>query len=195
MTHALVLAAGRSSRMGRLKQVMEIDGVPMVERAVRAAGTSDVLVVTGYRAEEVMKAVTSPAACHYHAGWREGQGSSLAAGIRALPKETKSILVFLADQPFLPEALVRLIRSEGEKRLRETEEPFMVRPRFRGIPGHPVFIGHVDQLPPPKPGDRSGKTWLPDERICFVETNEAGAAADLDTPEDAAQALSKLHHV
>ncbi|HRW08231.1 MAG TPA: nucleotidyltransferase family protein [Caldilineaceae bacterium] len=118
---AVILAAGRSSRMGHAKQVAVVEGTPMVVRAVTVAlscGADTVWVVTGAYGT-VVEAVLS-SLCQQHRqlhlldneAWATGQASSVQNAIKALPEETAAVLFLPVDQPFLPVSLLRdLIRT------------------------------------------------------------------------------------
>ena len=92
---AVVLAAGRSSRMGRAKQIEVVDGAPMVVRAITVALQSDVTtvwVVTGAYATEVRAALLPVQALHgarlqllHNEEWASGQASSVRTAVLALP--------------------------------------------------------------------------------------------------------------
>ncbi|MCC9075465.1 putative selenium-dependent hydroxylase accessory protein YqeC [Litorilinea aerophila] len=114
---AIVLAAGEGRRMGRPKQLVPVDGEPMVARAVGtvlAAGPSAVLVVTGAHGEQVQAALASWQAV---AGtslrlvpnprWAEGQASSMRAGLLALDEAIQAALFLPVDQPLLSSRLLR----------------------------------------------------------------------------------------
>lgn len=113
---AVVLAAGRSSRMGRAKQLEIVDGTPMVVRALQTALASNadaVLLVTGAYAEAVT-ALVAPlkqmAGTRLHlvhnADWATGQASSVRAAVQALPASCQAALFLPTDQPFAPPALL-----------------------------------------------------------------------------------------
>ena len=102
---ALILAAGSSKRMGRTKQLLEIDGRPMIAHVVDhavASGVDEVVVVVGHDAEAVSAAIPD-------AGERlrtvenpdhaTGQASSLRQGLRALNEGSEAVVVLLSDQP------------------------------------------------------------------------------------------------
>ncbi len=117
--------------MGAVKQVMPVDGEPMVRKVVRtclAAGLSPVWVVTGHAAAEVEAALVGlPATvrCVYNPDYGLGQAESLRAGVRAAlgmravqavhdpaeeAREVEALAVVLGDQPFVrPETLRRLV--------------------------------------------------------------------------------------
>jgi CTP:molybdopterin cytidylyltransferase MocA len=105
-TAAVILAAGEARRYGSPKQLLSIDGVPMVRRIagnVLAAGLSPVMVVVGSRAERVVDCLDQMAVHTVeNAQWASGMGSSIASGVKALMMQAaplQSVMVMLADQP------------------------------------------------------------------------------------------------
>jgi CTP:molybdopterin cytidylyltransferase MocA len=108
----LLLAAGAGSRLGRPKALVEIGGRRLVDRGVavlREGGCEPVVVVLGAAEVSVPGAVvvTNPA-------WATGMGSSLRAGLAALPGSVSAVVVALVDQPAVgPEAVRRLAAACG----------------------------------------------------------------------------------
>src|SRR5512137_1170761 len=97
----ILLAAGAATRMGSNKLLMEIEGEALVRRATRCAieaGLDPLLVVTGHEGERAAAALAG-LACRIvpNPGWREGQGSSLAAGVAAVPADAEAAVILLAD--------------------------------------------------------------------------------------------------
>jgi CTP:molybdopterin cytidylyltransferase MocA len=115
----LVLAAGGSTRLGRPKQLVQIDGVPLVRRAVLTAlGCRGVrvLVVVGANQEMVAAALAGLKIEIVHNGnWREGIGSSIRTGIERIIQENRpydAVMILLADQYKIEsEHLERLIEA------------------------------------------------------------------------------------
>jgi nicotine blue oxidoreductase len=103
----LLLAAGAGGRLGRPKALVEIGGQRLVDRGaavLRDGGCEPVVVVLGAAEVPVPGAVvvTNPA-------WATGMGSSLRAGLAALPERVSAVVVALVDQPAVgPEAVRRL---------------------------------------------------------------------------------------
>jgi molybdenum cofactor cytidylyltransferase len=106
----LLLAAGTSSRLGRPKQLEELDGIALVSRAVGALGESDVdevVVIVGQAADRVaeridpgrVKVILNP-------GYERGLSSSLRLGVDSLDKRSEAVVVCLADQPFVTKELI-----------------------------------------------------------------------------------------
>src|SRR5439155_2780177 len=103
MIAALVLAAGTSSRMGRQKLLLPMEGGrPLIRLSVErvvAAGLDDVVVVLGRDAEAVAAALAGlPARTVVNPDYAEGQSTSLRAGLAALGPATEAVVVALGDQ-------------------------------------------------------------------------------------------------
>ncbi len=136
---ALVLAAGESRRLGQPKQLLDLGGKALVahvaEQAV-SAPVDGVVVVIGSHASEVELALRGLAVYRvFNPHFALGQGSSLAAGIRAMPSTVDAVVVVLGDVPAVtPEAIGAVVA-----RWRETRAPAVVT-RYGGQQGHPVLF-------------------------------------------------------
>ena len=137
---AIVLAAGRSSRMGGANKLLtEIEGLPMVARAVEAALASrarPVIVVTGHDSARLRAAIGDrPVTVIENPAFASGMASSLKAGITALPAEIDGALVCLADMPRVgPQTLDRLIAA-----FNPLEGRAICVPSWDGKRGNPVL--------------------------------------------------------
>jgi molybdenum cofactor cytidylyltransferase len=101
---AVVLAAGRSTRMGpRNKLTEEVGGVPMLRRVVEAALASrarPVVVVTGHQQTEVAASLAGLDVTFAHnPRYADGLSASLIAGVTALPKTVDAAIIALGDMP------------------------------------------------------------------------------------------------
>ncbi len=187
MIVAVVLSAGASSRMGRPKALLPVDGVPFIERIVRALERTEVnrtLVVLGHNAEAMREAIAYLGVdTVVNPDYARGQLSSLHTAIRALNGEpVEAILVHLVDHPFIESRLVdRMIerfRAEGK---------LIVVPRFNGRRGHPVLFS--SKLFPEflaaslDTGAKPVVRGHPEETL-ELDTEEAGILVDIDTPEE-----------
>ena len=187
MIVAVVLAAGASSRMGRPKALLPVEGVPFIERIVRAFERTDVdriLVVLGHNADAMREAIAYLGVdTVVNPDYARGQLSSLHTAIRALEGEpVEAILVHLVDHPFIESGLVNRIieRFRAENKL-------IVVPRFDGRRGHPVLFSSklfpeflVASL---DTGAKPVVRGHPDETL-ELETGEEGILVDIDTPEE-----------
>lgn len=188
---AVVLAAGRSSRMGGLNKLLqEVAGKPMVAHAVDAAlacRADPVIVVTGHEADRVTAALGDrPVRLVHNAAYGEGIAASIRRGIAEVPDVCDGALIFLGDMPGITAAHVdRLLDA-----FRPTQGQAIVLPAIDGRRGNPVlwarryFRDLLDLT-----GDTGGRQLL--ERfaceLCLVsmEDMNGGTAVlqDVDTPE------------
>ena len=188
---AIVTAAGMSSRMGGFKPLLDIDGKSMIRRVVDlmlASGANPVVVVTGYRAEDVEEHLADAGVLFVrNERYYETQMfDSLLAGATVLPSETERILITPADIPLVEYGTVQaLLAARGQ----------FVRPLCRGKTGHPVILARelLERL-----GDYSGSDGLRGAMEAYgitpvdVAVDDQGILLDGDTREDYA-ALLRLH--
>ena len=125
---AVILAAGGSARMGEPKQLLVLQGQPMVRRvtgAVCAAGLAQVVVVIGAHAQSVKEAIFDlDVDLVVNSAWREGMGTSVRAGIRTLSPEIQAALTaqgisytgMRAIEVRMEEAFISLIHRQAERR-------------------------------------------------------------------------------
>lgn len=186
---ALVLAAGRSTRMGqgRNKLTTDLDGKPIVRRTVEAALASKgrpVVVVTGHDREHVEAALTGLDVRFVHnPDFAEGLSTSLRAGLAALPLEADATVVLLGDMPLLPASLIdRLIATFKPK-----EGRAIVVPVHEGRRGNPVLWGrsYFAALMALR-GDVGAKHVLAEnaEAVAEVDAETDAIFIDIDTPDE-----------
>jgi len=188
MFGAVVLAAGESQRMGgRPKPLIERDGVPLVRRAVQAllgAGVGEIVVVVGYRADEVAWAVNDlPVRVAVNEAYPAGHVTSLRKGLLELPDSVAATLVVLADQPLLEVADVSAVIAAYEGR----GSARAVVPRVQQRRGHPVVL-EASACSEILRGDAGygAREWLdehPDE-VSWFDSDNLHYVEDLDYPED-----------
>jgi molybdenum cofactor cytidylyltransferase len=184
---AVVLAAGRSTRMGAInKLIAEIGGKPLVRIAVEqalASHASPVIVVTGHERERVEAALAGlPVRFVNNPDYAEGLGTSLKAGIAAVPAEADGVVVCLGDMPQVDRRLIdRLIAAFDPER-----GALVVVPTFDGRRGNPVvwarrFFHDLMGIT----GDIGARHLIGSYAEAVVEVPVAGEAAltDIDTPE------------
>jgi molybdenum cofactor cytidylyltransferase len=190
MIPVVVLAAGRSSRMGRAKALLPVDDrdtfLTRIVRTFLAAGVDDVVVVVGHEAESIVGAFAAsslPARFVVNREYDRGQLSSLLAGLGMVDRPgVAAILVTLVDVPFVSEATVRAVLE----RYRRTKAP-IVRPTSGERHGHPLLIDRslFDALRRADP-DSGAKSVV---RAHASETGDVpvedeGAFTDIDTVTD-----------
>jgi nicotine blue oxidoreductase len=177
----LLLAAGEGSRLGgRPKALLELDGERLVDRGVRTlrdGGCSPVLVVAGAAQIEVIGAVVVP-----NPDWRTGMGSSLRAGLSALPPGCPAVVVALVDQPLVgAEAVTRLIEAYDAG-------AGVAVATYEGRPRNPVLIAseHFEAVAEAAKGDAGARVFLRahPELVTEVPCSDIAAPDDIDTPAD-----------
>jgi molybdenum cofactor cytidylyltransferase len=180
----ILLAAGGSSRMGRPKQMLPWQGMPMVRFVASkalSAGLSPVIVVTGAFHDRVNQAVADlPVLVVQNANWEKGQSSSLRAGLLGLPREIGSALFLLVDQPQVPVELVHSMISLHA----ETLAP-IVAPRVGERRANPVLFDRAifpDLLT--VEGDVGGRTLFSRHPALWLDWEDANILRDIDTEED-----------
>jgi molybdenum cofactor cytidylyltransferase len=137
---AILLAAGRSRRMGAFKPLLPFGGVSVAEACVatlRAGGAGELVVVVGHRGEEVRAALARMEGLRFAVNEVEGSemGVSVARGVEALSGGAEALLVALVDHPAVPPAEVeRLIEARGRTGAR------LIVPEWEGRGGHPVLV-------------------------------------------------------
>jgi molybdenum cofactor cytidylyltransferase len=140
----VILAAGGSARLGRPKQLLELDGRPLLQRVLDAAARAaldDIVLVLGHEAAAVEAAVELPpgARVALNPNYQEGQSTSLRAGLDAADPRCSAAVILLGDQPLLPADLI----TRAVKAYRAGDRP-VVRTFFDGIPGHPVVVARSE---------------------------------------------------
>lgn len=202
-TLGLVLAAGRSARMGRPKQLAELGGRPLLEHALAAmsaAPVDDVAVALGARAAEVLAAVDLHRARPLEVqGWADGMGRVLAAAVTAaalLPEAREAgdgygaVVVALGDQPLVgAEVVARLVDAWAGG-----AGP-VVSATYGGRHGHPklfdrAVLPHLRELA----GDAGARELLArhPEWVTGVEVAALGSDLDVDDEPGLARAAALL---
>jgi CTP:molybdopterin cytidylyltransferase MocA len=193
----VLLAAGEGARFGSPKQLASVDGEPMLRRSALQALACGrpVIVVLGAQADRVAPALADlPVQIVVHAGWRDGMGSSLAAGVRAVQREhadASGVLLVLADQPRLGDMLLRHLLAEHERL-----PTHIIGTMQAGRVGPPIVFprGDFDALAV-LDGPHGPRELLQSAAARVVAVDAAAHLADLsdiDTPGDLARLGDRL---
>jgi molybdenum cofactor cytidylyltransferase len=178
---AVVLAAGLSSRMGGPhKLLLDVGGEPMLRRVVRSVlglNPAEVVVVTGYRADDVKASLDGlPVRFVHNPDFADGQPGSVLAGVRALTVFCHAMIIVLGDQPLLIEAYATAPTGRS-----------IFVPTSGGQRGNPVLFAarHIPEIQAGRMkigGGRLIETY-PDE-VALTEMADDAFTQDCDTPED-----------
>lgn len=183
---ALLLAAGRSSRMGANKLVLELAGKSLVAHAADqalAAGFARLVVVTGHQPDAVRAALTGrPVSWVHNPLFEQGMATSLKAGIAALPTDIDAVLVCLGDMPKVDARHMRAIAGAFAP---ETGHTICV-PVFKEKRGNPVLFGrrHFAEMMTLE-GDRGARSLLEKHAgsVRLVPLPDDAVLEDVDTPD------------
>ena len=183
---AIVLAAGRGERMGTVKPLVEIDGVPALARVIatlRRAGIEHIFVVLGHAAKKIAREVDlSNERVVVNSNYKSGMGSSLALGIKSLALETTGFLILHADMPYVTEGTARAVLA------RAREGGLIVAPIYRGKRGFPVYLDRscCKELLPTLVGETGAREYIAShlDDLVLVEVDDPGCVWDIDRPED-----------
>ena len=143
---AVLLAAGAGSRLGgKPKCLLELDGVPLILRQLRAlekAGVDQVVVVLGYYAELIEPVIrNSPIKIVVNPNPENGQASSVRLGLQTLPFTLDSVIVALADQPLIEtEDVSSLIVAYDRRGTKSMVVPGKKKADGEMKPGNPVMF-------------------------------------------------------
>jgi molybdenum cofactor cytidylyltransferase len=184
---AVVLAAGRSTRMGGPNKLLaEIAGRPLARIVVKEALASrarPVIVVVGHERAKVENALAGlPVEVVYNPDFAQGLGTSVRAGIAAVPAEADGAIVCLGDMPQVDAALIdRLIAAFDPDR-----GALIVMPTVEGKRGNPVlwsrrFFPDLMAIE----GDVGARHFIGryNEAVADVPLEGSAALVDVDTPE------------
>jgi molybdenum cofactor cytidylyltransferase len=191
MISAIILAAGESKRMGEQKLLMKWGDSSVIEHVLRVflqAGVDEIAVITGSHRDEIEKVVSAlkkihPVKCVFNENFSSGEMlSSIQCGLRELASgRARAAMIGLGDQPQVRERSVRMVCET----FRETGSPLVV-PSFNKRRGHPWLVERtlwkniLAMRTPQTPRDFLN---FHADQIEYVDVDDAGILADLDTPD------------
>ncbi|HML37807.1 MAG TPA: histidine phosphatase family protein [Bacillota bacterium] len=189
----LILAAGYSSRMGAFKPLLQIGDMTAVEQvssALKNAGITRIIGVTGFQRERLSSVFASEGILEaYNPDFDRGMFTSIKAGIakamEGCPAEggaaPEGFFLMLVDSPLIPAEVLRLILREHEK-----DPSAFIVPCFRGKKGHPLFIPAQygsEILAYDGEGGLKAITNRYEDRLIRLEVGTESVVLDMDTQE------------
>ncbi|UTW45092.1 nucleotidyltransferase family protein [bacterium SCSIO 12696] len=179
---ALLMAAGRGSRFGGLKQLAEVSGQPMVTRSLAVYQQvlgNQVSLVLGCQAATVAQSLADTVAVIHAKRWQQGLGASIGDAIKQLPADTSHVLIGLADQV--------AIQTGDLKRLMDASQQHpdkMIAAFYQGQVGAPVifprrYFADLKQLNE----DKGAKSILQQHSQNLIAVELSNASIDIDTSE------------
>lgn len=180
----IILAAGGSSRFGQPKLLLPWKGETIIRHVARnalAAGLDPVLVVAGEQMPAMRRELADlGVVLVFNPDWKEGQSTSVRAGLQALGGAVGGAIFFLGDQPQIP---ARLAQSLVEAHALSLAP--IIAPLVDGQRGNPVLFdrGTFDDLMSLQ-GDAGGRQLFSRYPIEWVPWHDATVLLDIDTPDD-----------
>ena len=181
MISAIVLAAGKSERMGRPKALLPFRGRTFLGNildAISHTSIEDTFVVLGHHRAEIEQSLSLPSVV-FNPNYEQGMITSFQAGIRALSWDASGAFLFLVDHPVVePATIEAMIMNLAPNRI--------VLPTFEGRRGHPVlFSSEVleEILALPSTEGANIVVRKNPARIVEVPVSTPGILVDIDTPE------------
>jgi molybdenum cofactor cytidylyltransferase len=184
---AVIMAAGGSSRMGSVKQLLVLDGSPLIVRAVDATLGSTarpVVVVLGANAGQIREAIARHSVTvAINPDWSAGLASTIRTGLIALfeaDPRLDAVLLAPCDQPALSSDIISRLASLHQA------TGSIAAARFNGRNGAPAIFGrrNFPQLLALS-GDEGARTLLNSGVEAVVPLDLPEMSFDIDTPEDA----------
>lgn len=190
---AVILAAGRSARMGVFKPLLPFGPNSVIERilsTVREAGVESVRVVVGWNADRLIPILEG-----HGTPWvrndrfDEGMYVSIQAGVQSLPADVAAFFLLPGDMPLVQSATLTRLIAEWDRRPRG-----ILYPCHEGRRGHPPLIAGAyiaEILRETPPGGLRTLLARHAEEARNIEVADPGILVDLDTPEEYRQSLDR----
>lgn len=189
---ALVLAAGKSTRMGDYnKLLLKFNDKAMVSHVVDQllmSKVSDIIVVTGNAFADVRKAITQKVEFTHNPDFDMGLSTSLKAGIAALHADCDGVMVCLGDMPYISSKNYNALIDAFKK-------GHIIAPTSHGKVGNPLlfsrkFFKDFEKLE----GDRGARGLLKKypEAVIRVDLDTDAIFEDIDTPGSYQDILSRI---
>ncbi len=185
----IVLAAGKSSRMGMTKPLLRLGATTVIERVAASAsraGVADIVVVTGHDSDKVAPVIDRLAVRRVHnPDYESGMFSSVQTGVRALREDVEAFFILPADYPLVrTKVLDRLVHAFREDQGR------ILHPTCCGLHGHPPLIPgryRAKLLQANREGNLRSFLDCHSNHEVEVEVEDATILMDMDTAEDYAR--------
>jgi molybdenum cofactor cytidylyltransferase len=181
----LILAAGESKRFGKTKQLLSIGTQTVLQKTTgnyTGSNAGQVIVILGHQSEQIAASIRDlPVTVVINKNYKQGMGTSIAAGLAAIKPGTEGIMLALADQPLIDTVTINFLidafKSGGKG---------IIIPVYKGKRGNPVIFDskYKEQLMLLK-GDVGGREIIRNNPgdVLEISVNSEGVLLDIDTEE------------
>jgi molybdenum cofactor cytidylyltransferase len=197
-TGIIILAAGSSSRFGKVKQLLHFNNKTLLQHVIDEAiesGAENIIVVTGANADKVSENIKDEkVTIVFNAQWKEGMASGIATGLKkaiTLNNDIEKVIIAVCDQPFVTAALFQQLyqtQNEGVQRI--------VASSYADTVGTPALFTqkYFDALMSVK-GDEGAKKILKANVDDVATVDFPQGAIDIDTQKDYEDLLDRQKHI
>ena len=189
----IILAAGQSSRLGQPKQLVKFKESTLLENTIaqtQAFAVKSKFVILGEHRSRI-KTLTNFKEYEIviNEDWERGFSSSMKAALNIIPQDTKGVVFFVADQPYLKSTLIQAILDKVD-----TNRMQIISSLYKIGQGPPVYFSHHffnDILS--LEGDVGAKTIVKANLDCVDFVEFIDGDIDIDTPKDLDQLNKKVN--
>ena len=179
----VVVAAGKASRYGQPKQLLNWKGDPFVRAVANtalSAGLDPVVVITGAYAEKVIEAVKElNVEIVDNENWEQGQGTSIRTGVSIVRDKVGGCIFLLVDQPQVNTSILRALVEKHAEGLYPVVAPMVIDQRANPVLCDRVTFGDLLQLD----GDVGGRAIFHKHHVEYLPWHDDRLLLDVDTPE------------
>lgn len=193
---AVILAAGKSSRMGQIKQLLPFDNKVLLQHVIDSVQLSIVntaLLILGFQSEEIKRSI-DPKGLKIikNNQYLNGMSSSIKSGLSSLSKDCEAVIFILGDQPLVS---VELLNKMVD--FYSSSKPDILIPTYKNKRGNPVLFSRsmfpeLEKLQ----GDTGGRELFQShsQLIQYLEVEDSNILLDVDTPADYQSLLEGKGH-
>lgn len=186
MISAILLAAGKSRRMGRPKLLMSFGQSTILGQAIDnllGSVVDEVIVVLGHGAEDVIKTLAAkPVKLMINPDYEQGMSTSITAGLNLVDSQVQAVMLALGDQPLINSQTINKLVKEFYN-----HDKGIAIPTCQGRRGHPIIfaIKYKEKLLELR-GDMGGRQIVKDhpDDMLEVAVNCEGIFIDIDTEDN-----------
>ena len=177
----IIIAAGESKRLGRIKQLLPWRGKSLIEFIIQTARDcklEPIHVILGANYDQIAPLINHPRVkIIKNQRWKEGKGTSISLGINSLPEKVRAAFVFVVDQPFLNKKLINALLN-----IYEFKNAGIIAPYVREIQSNPVLFDRsvFSELIKLK-GEEGGRNIFNNYRLEKLDWEDEKVLWDIDT--------------